>query len=78
MQSEDLTIATCLGRDGGQVVSVLAFNSDNLSSNLADACSFSLQFVFEKTENKPKRCRGGTFKKNPIATRIFMTLHFVL
>ena len=78
MQSEDLTIATCLGRDGGQVVSVLAFNSDNLSSNLADACSFSLQFVFEKTENKPKRCRGGTFKKTPIATCIFMILHFVL
>ena len=29
-----------LGRGGGQVVSVLAFHSDNLSSNPAEVCSF--------------------------------------
>ena len=29
-----------LGRGGGQVVSVLAFYSDDPSSNPADACSF--------------------------------------
>ena len=29
-----------LGRGGGQVVSVLAFYSDDLSSNLAEAYSF--------------------------------------
>ena len=41
-----------LGRSGGQVVSVLAFYSDDLSSNPADTYSFSVQFVFEKNENK--------------------------
>ena len=40
------------GRGGGQVVSVLAFYSDDLSSNPADTYSFSVQFVFEKNENK--------------------------
>ena len=37
---------------GGQVVSVLAFYSDDLSSNPTDVCSFS---VVEKNENKQKR-----------------------
>ena len=46
---------------GGQVVSVLAFYSDNPSSNPADAYSFSVQIVFEKNENKQKRGRGGPF-----------------
>ena len=37
-----------LGRGGGQVVSVLAFYSDDPSSNPADAYVFSVIFVLEK------------------------------
>ena len=51
---------------GGQVVSVLAFYSDNPSSNPADAYSFSVQIVFEKNENKQKRGRGGPFFKKKL------------
>ena len=40
-----------MGRGGGQVVSLLAFYSDDPSSNPADAYSFSVQIVFEKNEN---------------------------
>ena len=43
------------GRGGRQVVSVLAFYSDDPSSNHAEACSFSAKFVFGKNENKQKR-----------------------
>ena len=43
----------------GQVVSVLAFYSDDLSSNPTEAYSFiSVKFVFEKNEHKQKRVRG--------------------
>ena len=34
------------------MVSVLAFYSDDPSSNPADAYSFSVKFVYEKNENK--------------------------
>ena len=44
----------CKGRGGGQVVYVLTFYSDNLSSNPAVAYSFSVKFLFEKNENKQK------------------------
>ena len=40
---------------GGQVVSVLAFFSDDPSSNPAEAYSFSVNLVFEKNENTQKR-----------------------
>ena len=43
-----------MGRGGGQVVSVLAFISDDPPSNPAEVYSFSVQFVFEKNENKHK------------------------
>ena len=43
-----------LGRCGGQVVGVLAFNSNNSSSNPAEAYSFSVKFMFEKNQNKQK------------------------
>ena len=36
------------GRGSGQVVSVVAFYSDDPSSNPADAYSFSVKFVFKK------------------------------
>ena len=37
---------------GGQVVSVLAFLSEDPNSNPADVYSFSVKFMFEKNENK--------------------------
>ena len=53
-----------LGRGVGQVVSVLAFYSDEPSLNPTDAFSFSVKFVFEKNKNKEKRGRGWPiFKK---------------
>ena len=52
-----------LGRGGGQVVRVLAFYSDDLSLNPAEAYTFSVKFVFEKNENKQKEAGVGPFKK---------------
>ena len=52
-----------MSRGGGQVVSVLAFYSDDPSSNLAEAYSFSLKFVFEKNENKQNVVGVGPFLK---------------
>ena len=49
---------------GGQVVSVLAFYSEDPSSNPPDAYRFSVQFVFEKIENKQKEAEVGPFKKS--------------
>ena len=49
---------------GGQVVSMLAFYSDNPSSNPAEACIFSVNFVFEKNENPHKRGSGWPILKN--------------
>ena len=46
------------------MVSVLAFYSDDPSSNPADAYSFSVKFVFEKDENKQNEAGVGTFFKN--------------
>ena len=46
---------------GGQVVSMLAFFSDDPSSNLAIANIFSVKFVFEKNENKQKEAGLGQF-----------------
>ena len=43
---------------------MLAFYSDDLSSNLADAYSFSVNFVFEKNENKNKKRPGLPFFNN--------------
>ena len=40
------------GRGGGQVVSVLAFYSDDPSSNPAEANNFFRIIVFKKNENK--------------------------
>ena len=59
-----------MGRGGGQVVSKLAFYSNNLSSNPTDAYSFSVKFVFEKNENKQKEAVVGPLKRltylNPV------------
>ena len=50
-----------LGSGGGQVVSFLAFYSDDPSSNPADAYSFSIKFLFEKNANKQKEAGVGPF-----------------
>ena len=42
------------GRGGGQVVSVLAFYSDDLSSDPLKPTVFSVTFMIEKRENKQK------------------------
>ena len=53
-----IRLATGLGSGGGQVVSVLAFSSDDLSSNPADVISFSIKFVFEKNKKRPGLATG--------------------
>ena len=53
---EKITNVSVLGRrGGGHVLGVLAFFSDNPILNTVDDYSFCGKFVFEKTENKPKR-----------------------
>ena len=44
-----------MGRGGGQVVSVLAYYSDDLSTNPAEAYSFSIKFLLEKIEINKER-----------------------
>ena len=51
----------CCG--GGHVVIMLAFYSNNPSSNPAEAYSFYVKIVFKKKKNKQKEARFGTFKK---------------
>ena len=52
----------CRGRGGGgQVVSILAFYSDNPSSNPGDAYSFSVQFGLKRTMIKKKEVGVGPF-----------------
>ena len=48
----------CMGRGGGQVVSVLAFNSYNPSSNPGDVYSFLYNMCFEKNKKE-----AGVLKK---------------
>ena len=61
-----------LGRGGGQVVSVLAFYSDDPSSNLAEIYSFFCNIVFEKNENKTKRGQGWSISwKNKLWVKYY-------
>ena len=54
------------------MVSVLAFLSKDPSSNPAKAYSFSVEFVFEKNENKQKEAGIGPlfFKKKRITATV--------
>ena len=52
-----------LGCDGVQLVSVLAFYSDDLSLNPAESTIFILQNLFSENENEQKRAGDGPFKK---------------
>ena len=67
--------ALILGRGGCEVVSVLAFLSDNPSSNPAEAYSFSLKFVLGKNENKQKE-PGFVFGKNENKQKNHALAHF--
>ena len=53
------------------MVSVLAFYSNDLSSNLAEGYNFSVDIVVEKNENKQKEAVIGTLKKQvePVITK---------
>ena len=48
------------------VVSVLAFYSHDPSSNPVETCVFSVEFVFDKNENKQKEAGVGPFLKKHI------------
>ena len=50
VQSVDTSKSFIQGRGGGQVVTVLAFYSNDPSSNPAEAYSFSVKFCFWKEQ----------------------------
>ena len=55
------------GGGGGQVVSVFAFYSDDLSSNPADAYNFSVNLNLKRTNlNKKRPGLAHFFKKNQV------------
>ena len=64
-----LTFLASFGRGGGQVVSVLAFYSDDPSSNPAEVYIYSVQFVFEMNENNYNKGRGWHIEKPFRASR---------
>ena len=49
------------GGGGGQVVSLLALYSDNLSSNPGEAYNIYVHFVSENNENTEKEAGVGPF-----------------
>ena len=55
----DFIDSNIMGRGGGQVVSVLAFYSDDLSSNPAEACSFSGIFCLKRMNINKKEAGDG-------------------
>ena len=52
------------GCGGGQVVSVLAFYSDDLSSNPAEVYNFSVKLLLKRTKINKKEAGVGPFFKN--------------
>ena len=59
-----------MGRGGGQVVSVLAFNSDDPSSNPNEAYSFAVKLCLKKTKKTQKEADVVTLLK-----KIFLYLY---
>ena len=53
-----------MGCGGGQVVSVLAFYSDDPSSNPAEVYNFSVKLLLKRTKINKKEAGVGPFKKN--------------
>ena len=58
-----------MGRGGGQVVSVLAFFSDDPSSNPSEVYNFSVKLLLKTTKINKKEARVGPFKKSIIKLR---------
>ena len=56
-------IMLLLGRGGGQVVSVLAFYSDDPSSNPAEVYNFSVKLLLKRTKIKKEAGVGPFFLK---------------
>ena len=54
------------GCGGGQVVSVLAFYSDDPSSNPAEVYNFSVKLLLKRTKINKKEAGVGPFKKKKI------------
>ena len=52
-----------LGRGGGQVVSMLAFYSDNPSSNPAEVYNFSVKLLLKRTKINKKEAGVGPLEK---------------
>ena len=62
-----------MGRGGGQVVSVLAFNSDHPSSNPAEVYKFSVKLLLKRTKiNKKEAGVGPFFKKKWVNPGLFL------
>ena len=59
------------GRGGGQVVSVLAFLSNNPSLIPAEVQNFSVKIVVEKNENKQKEAGDGPIFLKKISNAVF-------
>ena len=53
-----------MGRGGGQVVSVLAFYSDDPSSNPAEVYNFSVKLLLKRTKINKKEAGVGPFLKH--------------
>ena len=54
-----------MGRGGGQVVSMLALYSEDLSSNPAEVLDFSVELCLKRTKiNKKEAGVGPFFKKH--------------
>ena len=64
-----------MGHGGGQVVCVLAFYSDDSSSNWSIQF-FSLKFAFEKNKNKQKEAGVAHFLKNGPSHCLFFVYFF--
>ena len=58
------------GRGGGQVVSVLAFYSDDPSSNPAEVYNFSVKLLLKRTKINKKRPGLAHFKKNNVVSSL--------
>ena len=55
-----------MGRGGGQVFSVLAFYSDDPSSNPAEVYNFSVKLILKRTKINKKEAGVGPLKKTSL------------
>ena len=69
-------VARLLSSGGGQVVSTLAFYSNDKSFNPAEVYNFSAKIVFEKNENKQKESSVGP-SSNKVARGVFYKCHWI-